>query len=384
MFKDKKSTWVFFLFIALFTLHITPAIYINTNFLNQFFEIQYIGLFYSIANITTIIAILGLRDKLRKFGNYKIFTSALIFEMFVLGLLLFSNSGFFIALSLIALFMTYSISFICLDVFLEKETLNERTGHIRGYFLTALNSSFIIGPFIASILLSNNDFKNVYIFMFILLFPIIFLTQELFKNFKDEPYDQLKIISGFKKIAKNTDLYSTVMSSFILNFFYSWMIIYIPLHLFDIGFSLSEVTLIISISLIPFVLIQSIAGKLADAKYGEKEMLIFGFIVLSIFTAFISFIDTNNISIWIAVLFMTRVGASMVEIMTETHLFKRIGSGDINTISIFRILRPAAMVIGSLVATFFLFAISLQMLFLVLSGVTFYGLRYALTITDTR
>lgn len=385
MFANKKTTWIFFLFIALFTLHITPATYINANFLNQFFDFKYVGFVYILASIATIFTVLGLRDKLRRFGNYKVFTSALIFEIIVLTMLILSQSALVAVVSIIGLFVSYAVAFICLDIFLEKHTPNDNTGKIRGYYLTAINTSLILGPFIASILLANNNFKNVYVFMIFLIFPIIFLAQELFKKFEDDPYDQIKIVSGFKKLRKNQDIYSAIMSSFILQFFYAWMIIYMPIYLTqEIGFSLSEMGLIVAIALVPFVLLQTTAGRLADEKYGQKEMLIIGFIVLSFFTAMISFIDTNNISIWIAVLFMTRVGASMIEIMTETHIFKRIDGGDINTISIFRILSPAALIMGSLVGSFFLQIISFNMIFLILSGITLYGLRYAFAITDTK
>lgn len=385
MFANKKTTWIFFLFIALFTLHITPATYINANFLNQFFDFKYVGFVYILASIATIFTVLGLRDKLRRFGNYKVFTFAFIFEIIVLTMLILSQSALVAVISIIGLFVSYAVAFICLDIFLEKYTPNDNTGKIRGYYLTAINTSLILGPFIASILLANNNFKNVYVFMIFLIFPIIFLAQELFKKFEDDPYDQIKIVSGFKKLRKNQDIYSAIMSSFILQFFYAWMIIYMPIYLTqEIGFSLSEMGLIVAIALVPFVLLQTTAGRLADEKYGQKEMLIIGFIVLSFFTAMISFIDTNNISIWIAVLFMTRVGASMIEIMTETHIFKRIDGGDINTISIFRILSPAALIMGSLVGSFFLQIISFNMIFLILAGITLYGLRYAFAITDTK
>jgi MFS family permease len=385
MFAILKTKWLFFLFVALFTLHITPAIYVNSNFLSQFFSNTQVSLFYTLINICVVIAVLNLRSKLRKYGNYKVFYRVLILELLALILLIFTESPTLIIIAFIALFISYNISFVCIDIFLEKNTKNELTGNVRGIFLTAINASFILGPFISSILLSNGDFKNVYIFMLFLIFPILFLAGELFKDFKDESYDKIKIITGFKKIRKNTDIYSTIMSSFILQFFYAWMVIYIPMYLLQVvGFSLSQITLIIAIALVPFVLLQGITGKLADTRYGEKEMMIIGFITLSFFTALLSFSESTNISVWIALLFMTRVGASMVEITTETHLFKRIDSGDINVISIYRILTPAAYITGTIIGSLFLSIISFNMLFLVLSGITLYGLRYAFTITDSK
>jgi MFS family permease len=385
MFKDKKTMYTFFAFIVLFTLHITPATYINSSYLGLFFKTQYISAIYICASLATIFILSKLRDKLRRFGNYKVFISTLIVEMASLALLLFTQSAFLVFVSMSTMFVCYAVSIVCLDIFLEKHTRNSSTGKIRGLYLTIVNIGFIAGPFISSLLLGNDNFKNVYLFIFILLFPILFLTIELFKKFEDDPYDQIQLITAFKKIQRNTDIYSTIMANFLLDFFYGWMVMYLPLFLYQVKhFSLSEITLIISIAVIPFVLIQSIAGKLADKYYGEKEMMTIGFIVMSIATGALSFITSSNISIWIAVLFVTRIGASMVEIMVETHLFKRINSGDINVISMYRIVNPVAYIAGAILGTLFLTIISFNMLFLILGGITLYGIRYSLVITDTK
>ena len=385
MFENNKTTWLFYIFIFLFTLHITPAVYINSTFLGQFVDTGYVSLIYGIASFGTILTILAMRDRLRKFGNYRIFVASLILEIFALLLIIFSQTPAYLILAFITMFIIHSITFINLDIFLEKHTTNKNTGMIRGWYLTALNIAFIVGPFLSSILLSNDDFKQVYIFILVLLFPIIFLASELFAKHEDVPYDKIRIFSSFRKVKKNTDIYSTLMSDFILRFFYAWMIIYTPIYLYQYqNFSLSEITLILSIALIPFLIIQSFAGKLADDKLGEKEMLTIGFIIMAIFTGMMSFIDSSNISVWIAILFMTRVGAAMVEIMTETHLFKRIDAGDLSIISLYRITRPVAYIAGAILGSLFLYIISFNMIFLLLGGIVLYGIRYSLTITDTK
>lgn len=385
MFENKRTTWLFYIFVFLFTMHITPAVYINSNFLAQYLTTTQVSIAYGVASFGTILAILAMRDRLRRFGNYKVFVASLIIEIFALLLLILSESPAHAVIAFMALFIIHSVTFVNLDIFLEKHTTNGTTGMIRGWFLTALNIAFIVGPFLSSILLSNDDFKQVYIFILILLFPIIFLASELFSKHEDAPYDKVKIFSSFAKLRKNTDVYSTLMSDFILRFFYAWMIIYIPIYLYEYQkFSLSEITLILSVALIPFLLIQSFAGRLADDKFGEKEMLTIGFLVMSFFTSLISFVDSSNISVWIAILFMTRVGAAMVEIMTETHLFKRIDAGDLSVISMYRITRPVAYILGTILGTLFLYIVSFNMLFFILGAIVLYGIRYSLAITDTK
>jgi predicted MFS family arabinose efflux permease len=385
MFENKKTTLFFYLFIILFTLRITPAVYVNSNYLSLFFDAKYIGLIYSVASLLTVFVILRMKDKLKKFGNYQVFISTLFIEMVALVFLIFSINPIITLFAFITLFICHSIAFVNLDIFLEQNTPNNATGKVRGWYLTSMNIAFIIGPFISSLLLINGRYSFVYVFILILLFPVIYFARKLFKDFKDTQYEKVHIWKAFKKIIKDDDVYATLVSDFILKFFYAWMVIYVPLYLStQIGFTVSEVSLILSIALIPFLIIQSFAGKIADDTMGEKEMMSIGFIVMAFFTICISFITTPSISIWIAVLFMTRVGASMVELMTETHLFKRIDSKDLSIISLFRILRPIAYISGALLGTFFLQIISFQMLFFVLGGIVIYGLRYSLVITDTK
>ncbi|MEN9921319.1 MAG: hypothetical protein RLZZ517_297 [Candidatus Parcubacteria bacterium] len=385
MFKDKKSTLFFYLFIILFTLHITPAVYVNSNYLSLFFDTKYIGLIYSIASLTTVLTILGMRNRLKRFGNYHVFITTLFVEIAALIFLIFSINPYLALVAFVVLFVCHSTAFINLDIFLERHTPNDSTGKIRGWYLTAMNVAYIIGPFLSSLLLVHENYSYVYVFILTTLIPVIYFAKKLFNNFEDQPYDKVYIWKAFTKISQNPDIYATLVSDFILKFFYAWMVIYTPLYLSEyIGFNISEVALILSIALIPFLIIQSFAGKIADTSIGEKEMMSIGFVVMSFFTILISFIDDSNISIWIAVLFMTRVGAAMVEIMTETHLFKRIDSKDLSIISLFRISRPIAYILGALAGSLLLQIISFQMLFFVLGGIVLYGLRYSLSIIDTR
>jgi MFS family permease len=385
MFEDKKTTWLFYAFIFLFTLHITPVVYINSNYLAQFMSTEYVGLAYTVASVATILAILGMRSRLKRFGNYRVFVGSLVLEIAALLLLILSDSALPAIIAFIALFISQTTTFINLDIFLEQHTPNVSTGTVRGWYFTAMNSAFIVGPFLSSIFLSGDDFKQAYIFVLILLFPIIFMASELFHGFEDAPYDRFRIVTAFKRLRQNTDVYATIMADFILRFFYAWMVIYVPIYLYEYQhFSLSEIALILSVALIPFILIQGFAGRLADRRYGEKEMLTIGFIVMALFTAMLSFVDSPNISVWIAILFMTRVGAAMIEIMTETHLFKRIDGGDVNILSLYRISRPVAYILGTLLGTVFLYVVSFNMLFLILGGIVLYGLRYSLAITDTK
>ena len=142
--------------------------------------------------------------------------------------------------------------------------------------------------------------------------------------------------------------------------------------------------IIIPISILPFVMFEYILGKLADTRYGEKEILIIGFIITAISTFSISFITSSSVIIWTSVLFCTRIGASFIEIMTETYFFKKIDATDAHLIGYYRNVRPLAYLIAPLVATGVLFIFGYQYLFTVLSVIMVYGIYHASQIVDTK
>jgi hypothetical protein len=80
---------------------------------------------------------------------------------------------------------------------------------------------------------------------------------------------------------------------------------------------------------------------------------------------------------------MTRVGASMVEIMNETYFFKKNSDRTPDLIGVFRLTRPFAYLIAPVIASMLLMALDYPSLFVVLGILMLYGLRYSLTIKDT-
>ena len=175
------------------------------------------------------------------------------------------------------------------------------------------------------------------------------------------------------------------MINFLLQFFFTWMVIYTPIYLHQyIGFSWREIGIIFSIMLLPFVILEIPLGRLADTRYGEKEMLAIGFIVMAVSTGLVSFIPVKDMALWIVLLFLTRVGASTVEVMSETYFFKKIDPDKVHIMSAFRMLRPLSYTISPIAAMILLFFIPLQYLFIPLAFLLFYGVRYSLTLEDTR
>ena len=138
------------------------------------------------------------------------------------------------------------------------------------------------------------------------------------------------------------------------------------------------------IFLLPFALLEYPVGKIADTVLGEKEFLIAGFLITGLFTLLIPFIGTTSFIFWAALLFFMRVGASLIEITTESYFFKHVDGSDNQSISLFRITRPAAYIFGPIVGTLSLYFLDFRYIWFVLGFIVLFGVYYGLSIRDTR
>ena len=216
--------------------------------------------------------------------------------------------------------------------------------------------------------------------------PFIILLSIFFRNFKDPVYIDTPFLKTFTKLKQKKNIYHIFIIRTLLQFFYSWMVIYTPIYLHKyIGLDWTIIGTIFSIMLLPFLLFQISLGTLADKKFGEKEILNIGLILIALTTAILSFISPDATWwTWAGILFLTRTGASSIEIMTESYFFKKVDEKDADIISFFRMARPIAYIIGPALASLTIFLVDFRFIFLVLGVIMLSGLKYSLTIQDTR
>ena len=351
MFQNKK-TWLIYLGGFLLAAHYALVVYVNSSLLKQFIDDKTLNFLYILGSLFSIVTLLFAPFFLRRLGNVATFLVFIALEMFaVLGI---GNTN--IALLILILFILHqaaeSILYFCLDVQLEHETLKESTtGTSRGIFFSIQNIAWVLSPLTISFLIIQDNFKNVYILSGFALIPLFLIIALFFKNTKSIKNKGSNIIAGLKILLKNTDTTRIFTIQFILNFFYAWMIIYLPLLLnSEVGFSWEKIGILFTIMLLPFLLFQFPAGFLADKKFGEKEILTVGLSVMTLATLFIPFIQSANFILWAIILFSTRIGASLVEIAGETYFFKHVKDTDSAVISLFRMVRPLALLIAPLIA----------------------------------
>jgi MFS family permease len=334
----------------------------------------------------SILGFLLIPQLIRKIGNYSVTLWMVLIQILLFWGLTSSTEPLLTVFFFIMQTAVIAIIGLNLDIFLEVYTDNTNVGSVRGLYNTSLNASWVIAPLIGSMLInSNNNYHNTYVAGLFMLIPLFYLIYRNFPRFKDPNYQHFSPWQLAKHIYRNKNWDKLFAANLVLQTFYAWMVVYSPIYLNKvIGFSWDDIGIIIVIMLIPFVLIQYPLGKLADKKYGEKEMMIAGFIIMGLSTALLAFIHSNNIAVWAIALFMTRVGAATAEIMIETYFFKTVSTRDAAALGVFRITRPLSYFTGPLLSIIGLMFITNQAyMFIVVGVVCLLALIPVLTIKDT-
>jgi len=385
--KNFRRSTLFILYIIGFFFALRSALpsYISSSFLGEISRESLVGIIYTVTSILTIIAFVFMPSILRRIGNYRtILCLGAINTLALLGLSFFENIYVLLLLFMVSYVSTTLIAF-CLDIFIERYSSDVETGRIRSIYLTSINLAWLISPFISGYLLENGDFWRVFISSTAVMIPILLLIAYNLKDFQDTEYHSFNIINTLKEVSKDKNIFSIMSVNFLLQFFYSWMVIYTPIYLHNyIGLNWSEIGIVFTIMLVPFVIIQLPLGWLADLKMGEKELLNLGFVIMAVSTSVMTYITGKNLLVWGLILFATRIGASMIEIMAETYFFKKINTKNADIISAYRMMVPFAYVLGPLIATVFICFFNIKYIFLALGLIMFLGLRYGRAIEDTK
>jgi MFS family permease len=105
---------------------------------------------------------------------------------------------------------------------------------------------------------------------------------------------------------------------------------------------------------------------------------------MGISTAIIPLVNNHSVIVWAIILFMTRVGAAMVEVMSDTYFFKNISDKNLNIINLYRTMTPLSYVVAAIVTTILIFFIPLGSIFYLLGLLMIFGLNFSLAIKDTK
>jgi len=369
----------------LYSVQLALLVFINSSFLGNYVSIQTVGILYIVANVLNILGLIILPDLLLRFGHLRTFiglVSLTVIALFGLAFLQYPPLLLLLFLLPEAIFM---IVRAVIDVYVEEYSSVNTTGSTRGIFMTIINTSVALSPLLLGALVVGNNYRQVFLTAGLVNVLLVIVALIFFRKIPDIKYDHTPFWQSIKKVWRNSDLRNVFASNFLLQFFFAWMTIYTPIYLHTtIGLGWSKIGIIFFIMLLPYIFIEIPLGKIADKYLGEKELLTIGFILVAITTAILAFITSTSVILWAILLFATRIGAAMIEIMSETYFWKKVTAGDTEEISLFRDTKPLAYILGPLIGGAFLLFIHPSYLFLILGLIMFAGAYFPSRLHDTK
>lgn len=366
------------------SIHYAAVLYINSSNLLKYFSSNIVSLLFVLGAIGNILLFIWAPRILNKIGNQLLIFTFIVLEIFAVFGLAFFHSPLIVALVFLLHSSVVMMIYYCLDLFLEDVSEDKNTGEIRGINLTVVNVAIVAAPLLVAFLTPDGNFTLLYYASALLLVPSLFVVLFSFQKFETSISRFKRSFFEFKLWLRSKNIRRVTNARFILEVFYTIMVIYTPIYLYTfIGFSWGQIGIIFAVMLLPFVLFELPAGELADHWCGEKEIMTVGFFIMGMSLLVMPFLS-KDIFAWMIVLFISRIGASFVEITSESFFFKHVWKSDTGLISIFRLTRPVSVILGSIVGALCLLFLPFKALFLVLAILVFFGTQQSARLQDTR
>lgn len=275
-----------------------------------------------------------------------------------------------------------TLAWVSTDIVLEGFSEDRRSGRIRGAYLTVMNLGILLAPFLATVTLSRYGFSGVFLASF-LGFSVVVLSAIAAVSGVNRKLHNLRLpIDVIRNVFHRSDVLRVYGVSFAMECFYAVMIVYTTLHLRNIGLSWDGIGVAFTVMLLPFVLVQYPLGRLADRRFGEKELLLLALFLAGAATMVVPFVSGTSVFLWSVILFLTRLGIAGVEVLRDSYFFKRIDKEDGDLIAFFRTARPLANIVSAAVAGVWLLFFPLSSIFFIPAGILFLAMIPAFLLED--
>ncbi len=382
--SNKKFLYVFIAGIFL-AFHYYLIVYINSTLLGQFISRETLGTIYISGSILHILLLLQTPKFAKKFGVYHLMLSFTLLEILFLTVLALSTTPSILIGTFILHHAISPLLLLCLNICLEDQTESKHMGETRGLFLTILSIAAVTAPIFSGTLFeSTNGLRPVYLVSALFMFLFFFTILTNFKQTRYGEYKKIDTLGSIKELLSNKELTLISIAGIILQFLFSWLIIYLPIYLDnEIGIPFKDIGILISITLLPFLFLEIPVGELADQTYGEKEFLIGGMLISAVAFFAFQFITSSSIVTWGLIVLLARTGASIMETAIETYFYKKAKGRD-ELISVFSLGSPIAYIIGPLIGSLTLVFFPFKSMFTILAVVLVCGSLIMIRLKDTK
>ena len=359
----------------LFSLHVALTVYINSSYLASNVSENMVGILYTAAAAVSVIGLFLVPKLINRFGTSKIIGILIAVNILNLVGMIIAPDLYVLGACFVLYFAFNTLIYLGIDIMIEHWSKNADQGTVRGSYLTANNFGFMIAPLIAGFVVDRLGFQTLYGFGIVILIPVLIIIGFQLPTVNHTHPSRSNIFSIARKFLKNRKLRAVFTINFILQFFYAWMVIYTPIFLHvNAGIPWDDLGFAFTIMLAAFVLFEYPIGKLIDGYVSERTIMFLGLLIAGVSTLLVTRAPVVTFWALIATLFVTRIGASMVEVASESYFFRHVDHEDTGSIGFFRNTYPFAYLLAPLLGSVMIGIAPLWSLFVVLGGICFLGI----------
>lgn len=374
-----------------FALHYFALHFILATYLNQYFEKSTLSIIFAVGAFLSIIGSDIFGNALKKYSNKKILTYIILLQIFITFLMAFSSliNIYILGVLFVLQSALFTIIWTSINVFIEEFSEHSSIGAIRGTMLTIYNFGAIASPFISAQIYNLFGYSGLFAISTFSLIPLLIIINRFFSHIKEPKYDHVGLRESIEIVKKDRNIRGVITSSFVLNSFYAVINIYLLLYLTTVvGIPIIiYLELLIPITLIPFILVPYELGKYSDEIFGEKKAMIIGIFIMSLVLILIYALDINttNIFVWVAIIFLARLGATMTETENYAYFYKKIDGRSAGLISLFQNMINISFIFVTLLGAILinLLDIKLTVMFLIVGLIGICSIFIIIKIRDT-
>lgn len=336
-----------FLASILFSLHAALLAYVHSSMLSAYVSEETIGICFSASSVLSLV-LLFIAPKLeKKFGPYKILVHTLIVSLVFLFAIAFTKNTYSIVF-FVCYFALNTTVWYNFNLLVEHFATSKTMGGLRGMYLTTTNLAWVGAPSIAGVLITRGGIQAPYIFAMIpiLLSVLLLLRYKKLLGNRERPHKSHDILEAFRILYKKVALRKILVLTWILQIFFSIMALFMAPYLRSLGLNWSHIGLVFSIMLIPFVLFELPVGRYLDRSHNEKGVLVFGFALMALAVVYLLVPLYTSWVYFAIVLFVSRIGASIVEVTTDSYFFRHINEHDVGLAGLYQSTIPLGYLVG--------------------------------------
>ncbi len=191
---------------------------------------------------------------------------------------------------------------------------------------TLLNIGWLVGPLIAGFAADRFSINFVFLLAFIFVMLAFLMTLQIkLKRSRIVRENHKNLIKNFRAYFRTWKRTSAYIISCGVAFWWSFIYIFMPIEIIKTGLSPAFVGLFLFLVIVPLILFEYYAGKLAD-RHGFRIFFICGFLALSLLSGMIFFMD--NIFMIAFCLFTGSFAIAFIEPLQESYFFACIKKKD--------------------------------------------------------